>query len=541
MKETNLKGFGNCHFSSSLSKIIANSSFSLCSSNSNFVIGGDFGSSTTPGVFIPSSTAGSSSTGSPTTTPQQSEIYISSTTPVTVTIVDKNENNTQSRKTPFQTPGIIYAGQGGQGQGNQGQGNQGAAQNGQRSQGGQGFYYSQPVQNGQSDENQADQFQNELPPRGDLSQYRSAEQPDQFYHELPRSRYTNQPNRPPQAYNVYSRSRGEPTEAPYGRIEDAEIVEIDRMRNGTNARNRTGQGNNQQTARLIQLYTGNGGVTEVGQTDDQTNSRYSPDQNQNQNQNQNAQYQDAGNVRGRIISVTPPPATAIPTETVNRRRIVVSKPVTTVEEIVEPDNSTSADGQSGNNNQRGNYRSNYADGNRRDQQQQQRNYNSNGDRDQSNRNFNNNGDRDQNNRNFNNNGDSRANSRYQNSFESDQFNDNGESAKYRNDNNFSGYDDNSSEFNGNFRSAEYNNNADNYRSGEYYGDSRENFDDGNYDGNVNSQSQSRKANVEDDSKSSTPTGVFISTTPSTASQRIIYVQPVSQDFASQKAVPPKKQ
>lgn len=446
---------------------------------------------------------------------------------MTVTIVDKNENNTQSRKTPFQKPGIIYAGQGGQGN----QGNQGAAQGGQRSQGGQGFYYSQPSQNGQADDNQPDQFQNELPPRGDLSQYRSAEQPDQFYHELPRSRYTNQPNqpnRPPQAYNVFSRSRGEPTEAPYGRIEDAETVDIGRMRNGTNAQNRTGNGNNQQTARLIQLYTGNGGVTEVGQTEDQDDSRYSPDQNRNQN----AQYQDAGNVRGRIISVTPPPATALPTETVNRRRIVVSKPVTTVEEIVEPDNSTNANEQKGNNNQRGNYRSNYADGNRRDQSN--RNYNNNnGERDENNRNYNNN--------NYNNNGDNRADNRYQNSFESNEFNDNGESAKYRNDNNFSGYDDNSSEFNGNSRRAEYNDNADNYRSGEFYSDSRENFDDGNYNGNAKSQSQSRKANVEDDSKASTPTGVFISTTPSTASQRIIYVQPVSQDFASQKAVPPKNQ
>lgn len=360
-----------------------------------------------------------------------------------MTIVDKNNENNSTKN--FQGQDIVYAG------------------------------------DAQSNENSPDQFQNELPPRGDLSQYR-AEQPDQFYHELPRGRYTNDPSRPPSTFHVQTKSNGEPTEDPYYGDEEAEVVEIGR--NSTNNQNnQTSYGNNQQ-ARLIQLYTDNDGISEVGQTEDQANARYSnPD-----NGNRHAQYQDVGNVRARVVSVTPPPATAIPTETVNRRRIVVSKPVTTVQEVVEADNST-------NGSQRGNYRSDYVDGNGGNQDNQHFN----------------NGNNDRN----------------QNNFESNSHNSNGASGNYQNDNGYNG--NYNSEQSANYRSGENNN-------GNYH---QANNDGNDSDRNYNGGSQSKKANYE--STPSTSTGVFISTTPSTASQRIIYVQPVSQNFAQQKAIPPKKQ
>lgn len=197
---------------------------------------------------------------------------------------------------------------------------------------------------------------------------------------------------------------------------------------------------------MIQLYTDNGGVSEVGQTENPSGSRYT------YQNNRNAQYQDAGNVRARVVSVTPPPATALPTETVNRRRIVVSKPVTTIQEIVESDNSTKGNSNFDNNS-----------------------------RNQLNR-----------------------NGQYQSNHESDNN---------RNNNNENNFNTNSNlEFNRSYKNA-------NYR------DSNE----------FNSDTQTTRANYEE-----TRSGVHISTTPSSASQRIIYVQPVSQEFAQQRAVPPKK-
>lgn len=295
----------------------------------------------------------------------------------------------------------------------------------------------------QSDEDTPDQFQNELPPRGDVSQYR-AEQPDQFYHELPRSRYTNEPNHPPQ---VYSRSNGEPFSENHEN--DATFVPIEPSgHNSTNNQNHTSFENNQ---RLIHLYTGNGGVSEIGQTSDQSQSRYTAENNQN------AQYQDVGKIRARVVSVT-----GIPTGMVNRRRIVVSKPVITVEEIVEPDKST---GSARNDSSRAYYV----------------------DENKENRNFymaNNDGD----------------NNNY-------YFDFNG-GVNYQND-------------------KEYNQNL------------NTGFSDNSKDGSKNYNNDRTRVNFEEITPSQRSTGVFISTTPSTASQRIIHVQPVTQDFAQQKVVSPK--
>lgn len=284
---------------------------------------------------------------------------------------------------------------------------------------------------------------------------------------MPRSRYTNQPDQP----IVYSRSHGEPTE---NNFQTEEVIEIDsKGRNFNSTRNQTSYGNNQQ-ARLIELYTGNGGVSEVGQVDNQANARYTnPD-------GTGSQYQEVGNVRARVVSVTPPPATALPTETINRRRIVVSKPVTTVQEIVEADNST-------NNKPNGDYRENYTNVNRNNPEHRKGN-----------------------------------DGRYQSNFESNNFN-----------------SDDGSKYNANYRNENnYNQNSDSEFRGSYQNDD-ENV--GYYQDAINSNSNSggqTKANYENKTPSST--GVYISTTPSTASQRIIYVQPVSQDFAQQRAIPTKQ-
>lgn len=128
---------------------------------------------------------------------------------------------------------------------------------------------------------------------------------------------------------------------------------------------------------------------------------------------------------------------------------MVSKPVTTVQEVVELENSTSP--------QNGRHRDNYAD------------------------------------------------NRYQNNFESN--------------NNGNNYNQNfNSGFNGNYRNVESNTNQ-------------------GYDQNLNGDSQAKRANYE---KTAGSNGLYISATPTTASERIIYVQPVSQDFAQQKSVAPKQ-
>lgn len=433
-----------------------------------------------------------------------------------MTIVDKNENASTKTTGTQDTPDIVY---------------------------------------GQSDqdqfgENTPDQVQNELPPRGDLSQYQS-DQSDQFYHELPRSRYTNGPNqRQPQAFNVYARSRGEPTESPYNSQKNADLVEIDEKkdRNFTN-NNRNGD----------------------------QNSRYT-NSNDGQNNKKNGQYQDEG-VRGRVIAVTPAPATFTPTETVNHRRVVVTKPVELVQLVVEPENSTTNNGQK----QRGNYRGNYADGrgnqgnqnyNNQNSQYQNNDFESNDGNDgdsapaQYNNNFNgesgryqnaNDNDNDQFNGNdndddaeFNRNADyqqnnSEFNGQYRNGNENFGNQNANYNDKYQNDNaDF----DQDAEFNGQYRNDNNNNNNfnrnSNQQKGEYRNPNQNQFSnsDVTYARNTNDQ-KSKNANYEDSVSSKTAqtpsAGVYISTTPSSASQRIIYVQPVSQEFASQKAVPPKKQ
>lgn len=279
--------------------------------------------SSTPGQYTPTTTTASTDSASDSsTTPKQSEIYISSTTPVAITIVDSSNNTQNARNTTTRQQDIIYA-----------------------------------------DQQQSDEFTplNELPPRGDISQYR-AEQSDQFYHELPRSRNPSDPNGPV----VYTHSHGEPTEF-----------------DGGNDQNRTSYENQ-----------GNGNA------------------------------QDDGNVRARVLSVTPPPPNAVPTETVNRRRIVISKPVQ-IQDVSENEDSKS------------------------------QNVNSR----------------------------SEANSFAANANNRNEANSFGASANRRNE-------------------------ASTYAA---------------------NQANSDASN-----------GVYISTTPSTASQRIIYVQPVSQDFAQQRAVSPRK-
>lgn len=395
----------------------------------------------------------------------QSDIFISSSTPVSVTIVDtKNENATTKTTKPTKTADddrdIIYA-----------------------------------DDEGQFEENTPDQVRNELPPRGDISQYQS-EPSDQFYHELPRSRYTNGPNRQPQAQNVYSKSRGEPTE--FDAQEHADLVEIDddNDRNFTNKQDQQGR------------YTSNG--------------------------NKNGQYQDDGNVRGRVIAVTPAPATYQPTETVNHRRIVVAKPVNLVQEVVEADNSTTT------NDQRGNYRANYVEerGNQ-DNNDRYQNSDFNGNSEQYGRyqNVNNNNDQ------FNGNDEFNRNADYQG--DNADFRRNTEyNGQYRNENsNF----DRSSNYNGQYRNENTNSGARNSKQkSDYKVNNSNEYSDANYNGDVNyartsNDQKSKNAKYEDSVSPTTPAGVYISTTPSSASQRIIYVQPVSQDFASQKAVPPKKQ
>ncbi|XP_049845771.1 uncharacterized protein LOC126298478 [Schistocerca gregaria] len=79
---------------------------------------------------------------------------------------------------------------------------------------------------------------------------------------------------------------------------------------------------NQQ--RLIQLLTARGGVTEVGF------GRAGP---------AGAPVGDAGNVRARVLSATPAPAFAAPAgERVSTRRVVVSRPIETLQEVdvIEP-------------------------------------------------------------------------------------------------------------------------------------------------------------------------------------------------------------
>lgn len=402
---------------------------------------------------------------------------------MSVTIVDKNDGKND---TQFQDqPDIYYAGQ------------------------------------GQSSES-PDQFQNELPPRGDVSQYQ-AEQPDQFYHELPRSRYTNEPSNPP---GVYTKSRGDPSDDSYYSGEQAEVVEIQpKGRNSTNSQNSTSPYGNKQQARLIHLYTGSdGGLTEIGQSEEQYNSQY------NGEGNKNAQYQDAGKVRARVVSVTPPPDTATPTETVSRRRIVVSKPVTTVQEVVEQDNSTGTAPS-------GNYQAKYSNGGQQYQNGQYQNgqYQ--------------NGANGQYQNGANSQYKSGANAQYQSGANAEYQN--GANGQYQNGANGQYQNGENGQYRSSFEQSNSNGgSSENYKNDNDYVEYSEEYDTDDKNANFSQDysddysntkagSQSKKANFEESATPSTSTGVFISTTPTSAKQRIIYVQPVSQNFAEQKAIPPK--
>lgn len=313
----------------------------------------------------------------------QQDVYVSSTTPVSVTIIenydDKNKNN--QNKQFNNTQDIIYAKNGhlttpGYHNNNNNNNN--------------GTFYG-------NEEEDIDQIDDELPPRGDTSRsnnYR-ADQPDQFYHEPSHSRYTTGPYQPP-VKNVQTNYNGEPTE----RNEYAEEIPVGRYtnQNPTNANSKyTAPDDRQQ--RLIELYTGNGGVSEVGKSHDAytdgsnnnnnyysgsnsnggSNSQnaaytnggnnnnnyysgsnnndgknsqnaaytngdnsnyYSGSNSNNNNDGKNGQYKDAGNVRARVISVTPAPDNAVPAEHVNTRRIVVSKYIETVEDVTDASDGT---------------------------------------------------------------------------------------------------------------------------------------------------------------------------------------------------------
>jgi hypothetical protein len=91
-------------------------------------------------------------------------------------------------------------------------------------------------------------------------------------------------------------------------------------------RNLNPEVNKANQERLIQLLTARGGVAEV--------QGYPPGSTRT-----NGNIGDAGTVRARVLSATPAPKTAEPTgERVNTRRIVVSRPIETIQEfdVVEP-------------------------------------------------------------------------------------------------------------------------------------------------------------------------------------------------------------
>lgn len=379
----------------------------------------------------PSSTPQSVSSSSP-----QQDIFVGSTTPVSVTIVDNNADSRNLTRPTNSNEDIIYA----------------------RSQSsrpkGSDYQFV-------ATEDEPDQFRGDLPPRGDVdhSPYKDT---DQFYQELPRSRYTAPYQ--PTPFNVEARSNGDPTE----RSEYAEEYRPQWRQDGANGRRRNGTSHNE---RLIELYSGNGGASEVGRANQpQASGRYTD--------NGTPGYQNAGLVRARVVSTTPAPPNAQPSEHVNTRRIVVAKVGETVQEVEVPDNGTDSNAQ-------------YASP-----------------------------------------GQSRG-------FDNGQPNSNGRNC-----------DDN------NNQNANYRNENSNYNSNEYYGDNS----NGNYYGNNGFNSQrsqqynandfngqrSKQYNANDRSasgqfsESSTPSSFYIKTSRPAASQRIIYVKPVSQEFAERKASPPNQ-
>lgn len=296
-------------------------------------------SSSTPSIQYSTATAASSTTGqqeSSTPGNEQKEVFVSSSTPVSVTIIESGENNNgstnqNSNNQINNNPDIIYA------------------KNGRLtlpSNNNKNFYGN--------DEDDVDQVADELPPRGDSASsnnYRASE-PDQFYHEAPRGRYTNNGPYQPPVRNVQTKYNGEPTERneyaeeiPAGRYNDQQQQLQQQQQNSTGPNSKYVNGD--QNQRLIELYTGNGGVTEVGRSHaaytSGENSDYTNNNNNNYNNNNNDnghEYKNVGNVRARVISVTPPPENSVPSEHINTRRIVVSKYIQTVEDVDTSANGT---------------------------------------------------------------------------------------------------------------------------------------------------------------------------------------------------------
>lgn len=145
-----------------------------------------------------------------------------------------------------------------------------------------------------------DPLKYEIPVRGDISTASEKQQTDKFYHEIPRPRYVF-------PVNVESKSNGA---AP-------KIATITFSQSSQNEHRE-----NQQ--KLLNLFAVKGGVTEIG-SDEKSNQRY-----QTNNNNINV-------VRARVVSVTPAPNLdeVQPSEHTKIRRIVVSKPIETVEQIEE--------------------------------------------------------------------------------------------------------------------------------------------------------------------------------------------------------------
>lgn len=491
------------------------------------------------------------------TTKSQSDIFISSTTPLAVTIIERNDDSknstTPAPKRPtnnhhgFQSD-IIYA------RPNDQYGNNNGNNNGN-----------------------TDDFTNELPPRGDTSQYRASEQPDQFYHELPRSRYSNNPapqqqnagnaefgrytneqydmNRGP---NVYTKSNGEEGDE-FDNRDGFVAISPSRSNNGTGNRNQTKYANRQQERYILYETGGNsnndqGEVAEVEQIDSQSeenerNGKYQAGNNNYQNgqyradngqyENQNDQYRSEfandnnGNAQYRS------------------------------------DNSQEQNGQyrAENNQYQGQYRE--PNGQYREQNGQfNQNQGQSGQYRAESNEFAEGIDQgsDENAQYQDKNSQTPQYNRYSNSNSQNVANDGGVTARvisvtpppanaqptetvYRRRISVSKpittlqlvEEPTNSTSNG-FNNNNNYNNANNYRSQQNQYDNNSNR--GNYNNGANGNDNNRNAanaqqvNGSGKGGSNSATGFYVSTTPSTASQRIIYIQPVPQDFAQQKAVTP---
>lgn len=135
------------------------------------------------------------------------------------------------------------------------------------------------------------EYQNE---RGDLAQQKLNQRPEQFHHE-----YVPQLNQK----QVEVRPNGAPL-AKYSEERGSNQAEIENSR------------------RLIDLYSANGDVTEIGFNGNARSQQYQVPNN------------NAGGVRARVVSVTPAPKYAeYVDEQTKSRRVVLSKPLYTVQKV----------------------------------------------------------------------------------------------------------------------------------------------------------------------------------------------------------------